>query len=315
MIMVQAPQMITWMQSLSDPIRARLLRILDRTELTVAELCTVLQLPQSTVSRHLKVLSDEDWVSARRDGSSNLYRMRNREVSPAQRKLWDVVKGQCVHQTTADQDESRLDQVLESRKSRSEAFFSTSAEKWDRLRIELFGTRLDTWMLGASLNPECVVGDLGCGTGILSQTVAPWAAKVIAVDSSSAMIQAARKRLKDKGNVEVRKGELTSLPIEDDVLHLSMMSLVLPYVRSPQDVLEEVYRVTRKGGRVVLLDMVSHDRAEYRDSMGHLWQGFSESQIREWLEKANWKKVKYELVPPDPDAKGTGLFVASAICG
>ena len=311
--MVQAPQMITWMQSLSDPIRARLLRILDRTELTVAELCSILQLPQSTVSRHLKVLSDEDWVSARRDGSSNLYRMRNREVAAAQRKLWDVVKGQCVHQTTADQDEARLDQVLETRRSRSDAFFSTSAEKWDRLRNELFGSRLDTWMLGAALNPELIIGDLGCGTGILSQTVSPWVSKVIAVDSSSAMIQAARKRLKERGNVEVRKGELTSLPIEDEVLHLSMMSLVLPYVRSPLDVLEEVFRVTRKGGRVILLDMVSHDRSEYRESMGHLWQGFSESQIREWLEKASWKKVKYELVPPDPDAKGTGLFVASAV--
>jgi ubiquinone/menaquinone biosynthesis C-methylase UbiE len=311
--MVQAPQMITWMQSLSDPIRARLLRILDRTELTVAELCSILQLPQSTVSRHLKVLSDEDWVSARRDGSSNLYRMRNREVAAAQRKLWDVVKGQCVHQTTADQDEARLDQVLETRRSRSDAFFSTSAEKWDRLRNELFGSRLDTWMLGAALNPELIIGDLGCGTGILSQTVSPWVSKVIAVDSSSAMIQAARKRLKERGNVEVRKGELTSLPIEDEVLHLSMMSLVLPYVRSPLDVMEEVFRVTRKGGRVILLDMVSHDRSEYRESMGHLWQGFSESQIREWLEKASWKKVKFELVPPDPDAKGTGLFVASAV--
>jgi ArsR family transcriptional regulator len=258
-------------------------------------------------------LSDEDWVSARRDGSSNLYRMRNREVAAAQRKLWDVVKGQCVHQTTADQDEARLDQVLETRRSRSDAFFSTSAEKWDRLRNELFGSRLDTWMLGAALNPELIIGDLGCGTGILSQTVSPWVSKVIAVDSSSAMIQAARKRLKERGNVEVRKGELTSLPIEDEVLHLSMMSLVLPYVRSPLDVMEEVFRVTRKGGRVILLDMVSHDRSEYRESMGHLWQGFSESQIREWLEKASWKKVKFELVPPDPDAKGTGLFVASAV--
>jgi len=261
----------------------------------------------------LKVLSDEDWVSARRDGSSNLYRMRNREVAPAQRKLWDVVKGQCVHPTTADQDEARLEQVLEARRSRSETFFSTSAEKWDRLRNELFGCRLDTWMLGASLNPESIVGDLGCGTGILSQTVAPWVAKVIAVDSSAAMIQAVRKRLKEKINVDVRKGELSSLPIEDETLHLGMMSLVLPYVRSPQDVMEEAYRVTRKGGRVILLDMVSHDRSEYRESMGHLWQGFSEAQIREWLEKANWKKVRYELVPPEPEAKGTGLFVASAI--
>ncbi|XZE20454.1 ArsR/SmtB family transcription factor [Pirellulaceae bacterium SH449] len=301
------------MQSLSDPIRARLLRILDRSEMTVAELCLVLQLPQSTVSRHLKVLSDEAWVTSRREGCSNLYRMRAREVDPAQRRLWEVVSGECVHRPTADQDEARLEQVLESRQSRSQTFFSTSAEKWDRLRSELFGYRMDVWMLCATLSPDSIVGDLGCGTGVLSQTIAPWVAKVYAVDSSTAMIQAARKRLKDRGNVEVRKGELTSLPLEDEQLSVALMSLVLPYVPTPQHVFDQIHRVTRNGGRLVMLDMVPHDRSEYRESMGHMWQGFSESQICSWLQQANWKDIRYELVPPEPEAKGTGLFVASAV--
>lgn len=281
--------------------------------MTVAELCLVLQLPQSTVSRHLKVLSDEDWVTSRREGSSNLYRMRAREVDPSQRRLWEVVSGECVHRPTAEQDEARLVQVLESRRSRSQTFFSTSAEKWDRLRSELFGYRMDVWMLGATLSPDSVVGDLGCGTGVLSQTIAPWVARVYAVDSSSAMIQAARVRLKERSNVEVRKGELTALPLEDEQLSVALMSLVLPYVLTPQHVFEEIYRVTRNGGRLVMLDMIPHDRSEYRDSMGHMWQGFSESQICSWLRQANWKDVRYELVPPEPEAKGTGLFVASAV--
>ena len=90
--MTTSAPMILWMQSLSDPTRARLLRLLERTELTVAEMCTTLQLPQSTVSRHLKLLSDDGWAVSRRDGTSNLYRMPNGDMDPAQKKLWNVVK-------------------------------------------------------------------------------------------------------------------------------------------------------------------------------------------------------------------------------
>jgi DNA-binding transcriptional ArsR family regulator len=304
--------MITWMQSLSDPIRARLLRLLDRSELTVAELCNTLQLPQSTVSRHLKVLGDEGWLSLRRDGTSHWYKMRSREVDPAQRKLWGVVKTQSVLEQTAEQDDARLEQVLEIRRSRSQAFFSTAVERWDRLRTELFGPRIDAWMLGASLPADTVFGDLGSGTGGLSQIVAPWVSRVIAIDASAAMLQAAKKRLRDVQNVELRKGELTRLPIDDETLSLGALALVLPYVSSPQEVLDEAYRVTRRGGRLILMDMIPHDRSEYREQMGHLWQGFSEAQVREWLQKANWVNVRYTVVPPDADAQGTGLFVASA---
>ena len=46
--------------TLADATRSRMLLLLERHELTVSELCTVLQLPQSTVSRHLKTLSDAE---------------------------------------------------------------------------------------------------------------------------------------------------------------------------------------------------------------------------------------------------------------
>jgi len=310
--MSATPPIIVWMQSLSDPIRARLLRLLDRTELTVAELCSVLQLPQSTVSRHLKVLGDENWISSRREGTSNLYRMRNQEVDLVQKKLWGVVKNHGVLDSTAEQDDARLEQVLETRRSKSQVFFSTSAEKWDRLRSELFGHRIDAWTLGALLGSDAVIGDLGCGTGGLSQVMAPWVKQIIAVDSSSAMIQTAKKRLRDYDNVDVRKGELSSLPIEDECITASVMALVLPYVVDPTSVLAEVHRVTKISGRLVLIDMVPHDRSEYREQMGHCWFGFSEEQIREWLVQSGWDPSRYFCIPPDPDAKGPGLFITVA---
>ncbi len=305
--------MILWMQSLSDPTRARLLRLLERTELTVAEMCITLQLPQSTVSRHLKLLSDDGWAVSRRDGTSNLYRMPNGEMEPSQKKLWSVVKSHSVLASTSDQDDARLDQVIEMRRSKSQAFFSSAASKWDRLRAELFGHRVDAWAFAASMPNDAIVGDLGCGTGSVAQTLAPWVEQVIAVDSSAAMLQSARKRLKDLTNIDLRRGELTQLPIEDETLSYAILILVLPYLITPQSVFQEAWRVTKPGGKLIVVDMVSHDRSEYREELGHSWQGFPADQIRSWMKQARWQHMRYALMPPETDAKGTGLFVTTAI--
>ena len=305
--------MILWMQGLSDPTRARLLRLLERSELTVAEMCTTLQLPQSTVSRHLKLLSDDGWAVSRRDGTSNLYRMPNGEMDGSQKKLWNLVKGHSVPTSTSDQDDARLEQVIDARRSRSQAFFSSAASKWDRLRAELFGHRVDAWAFASTLPGEAIVGDLGCGTGAISQTLSPWVEQVIAVDSSAAMIQSARKRLKDLSNIDLRRGELTQLPIDDETLTHAILILVLPYMASPESVFQEVWRVTKPGGKLVVVDMVPHDRSEYREELGHSWQGFPADQIQSWMKKSRWQHQRYALMPPETDAKGTGLFVTTAI--
>ncbi len=304
--------MILWMQSLSEPTRARLLRLLEKSELSVAEMCTILQLPQSTVSRHLKVLAEDGWASARREGASNWYRMVNGELPTAQKKLWSVVRAHTVSDTTMEQDEARLEQVLESRRGKAQNFFSSASGRWDRLRGELFGYRIDAWAIAAALDTSCILGDLGCGTGMISHTTAPWVEQVIAVDSSLAMLNAARKRLKDIDNVDLRRGELTELPIDDCILTTALLVLVLPYLPDPARALHEVHRVTKPDGRLVILDMLPHDRVEYREELGHTWMGFSKIQITQWLEQAGWELERWLVVPPDPDAKGTQTFVATA---
>jgi len=311
--MTSSAPMILWMQSLSDPTRARLMRLLERTELTVAEMCTTLQLPQSTVSRHLKLLSDDGWVGSRRDGTSNLYRMPSGEMDAPQKKLWNVVKAHSVPASTAEQDDARLDQVVDARRSKSQAFFSSASERWDRLRAELFGHRVDAWALAAAIPPDAVVGDLGCGTGSVSLVLAPWADQVIAVDSSAAMLQSARKRLKELPNVQLRRGELTQLPIEDESLSHAILILVLPYLTNPQSVFQEAWRVTKPGGKLIVVDMIPHNRSEYREELGHSWLGFPAEQIQAWMNQAGWRQSKFVLVPHDPEAKGTGLFVTTAL--
>src|SRR5207302_4849766 len=111
--MIQSPEkqpdsLLGWMESLADPTRLRLLRLLERHELGVAELCDVLQLPQSTVSRHLKVLADEGWLRSRAQGTTNLYRMDAAEVETPARRLWALTREHTESWATVEQDRRRL---------------------------------------------------------------------------------------------------------------------------------------------------------------------------------------------------------------
>src|SRR3954462_15986069 len=107
--------LLGWIGSLADATRLRLLRLLERHELGVIELCDVLQLPQSTVSRHLKVLAEGGWVSSRRQGTTHLYRMILDELEAATRKLWLLAREQSDDWGTIAQDESRLSRRLKER--------------------------------------------------------------------------------------------------------------------------------------------------------------------------------------------------------
>src|SRR5438132_1474405 len=180
---------------LSDPIRVRMLAVLEGNELTVSELCDVVQLPQSTVSRHLKTLADGEWVNSRRDGTRRLYTLPLDDVDASAKRLWEAIREQVTSSSTAAHDERRLKHVLAKRKTQSEAFFSSAAGQWDRLREELFGPTSHLIALGALLDPSCVIGDLGCGTGVVSAWLALFCERIIAVDASKEMIGAARENL------------------------------------------------------------------------------------------------------------------------
>lgn len=307
-----APAMLTWMSSLADATRARILRLVERDELTVADLCAVLQLPQSTVSRHLKLLADEGWVAARPDGTSRLYRLTVDDLGPAARRLWGLLREQTATAPVTAQDDQRLASILAERRTRSQTFFATAAGQWDRLRREMFGERFDLHALAALLDEEWVVGDLGCGTGQITAALAPFVRRVIAVDGSRAMLKAARQRLATLANVEVRQGELDALPIDDTALDAAALCLAVHHLADPPAVLRETARVLRPGGRVLLVDMLEHDRQEYRQEMGHVWLGFSPTQLTGWLHGTGFDRVRVLPLPSAAQATGPALFAATA---
>jgi ArsR family transcriptional regulator len=300
------------MSALADPTRCRILLLLDRHELTVSELCAALRLPQSSVSRHLKTLADDDWVTSRRDGTSRFYSMPLDDLDSGASRLWPLIREQVATTATAGQDEQRLHDVLARRRAKSEEFFATAAAGWDRLRGDLFGDTFFLWAILGLIDPSLTVGDLGCGTGQLSETVAAHVHRVIAVDASDDMLTAARARLGRLPNVDLRKGDLEALPIPAGELDAAVMSLVLHYSPDPARALAEVARVLQPGGRVLIVDMLPHEHGEYQQQMGHVWLGFSDRQTTRFLTAAGFGNVRIRALPTDPRAKGPALFAAVA---
>jgi len=299
--------------ALGDATRSRMLLLLERHELTVGELCSILRLPQSTVSRHLKTLADAGWVSSRRDGTSRFYTLALDERDDQSRRLWTLLRDEVGGTSGADQDARRLKAVLAGRQSKSQEFFESAAGQWDKLRQDLFGRDSHFQAIPALLGGHWVVGDLGCGTGELTAVLAPFVKTVIAVDRSDDMLNAARRRLQDIANADIRKGELEALPIGDAELDAATLVLVLHHLSDPAAALREAARVLKPGGRLVVADMLPHDHEEYRQQMGHVWLGFAEDQMRRLCAAAGLDEVRIVPLGANRDAKGPALFVAGAI--
>jgi ArsR family transcriptional regulator len=176
----------------------------------------------------------------------------------------------------------------------------------------MFGDRFHLAALAAFADPAWTVGDLGCGTGQVPAALAPFVARVIAVDGSAAMLQAAKRRLHGIDNVELRRGDLEQLPIDDARLDAATLMLVLHHVPEPERALAEAARVVKPGGRAIVVDMLPHERENYHQQMGHVWLGFGEEHLGRLLAGSGFTDVRIVPLPPDARAKGPGLFVATA---
>ncbi|HYE60465.1 MAG TPA: metalloregulator ArsR/SmtB family transcription factor [Phycisphaerales bacterium] len=301
--------------ALSDMTRLRILRLVECEALSVGELAQVVQLPQSTVSRHLKVLADAAWVVRRSEGTAGFYRLVLDDLPTESRSLWLAVREQIPGTHEVEEDQRRLRSVLAERRTDSLSFFGRFAGEWDHLRNELFGARFTSLALLSLIRSDWTIADLGCGTGNASELLAPVVERVVAVDVSGPMLEAARERLKDAPNVTFVEAVAEKLPIPDRTIDAAVAVLVLHHIADPGAFLTEAARILRAGragGTLLIVDMVEHDRTEYRQTMGHQHLGFSHQSMTRLLKSAGFADVNYRELPTEPDAKGPGLFVATA---
>ncbi len=297
---------------LSDMTRLRLLTLLATNELTVGELASTMQLPQSTASRHLKILLNSGWIGRRTHGTSSRYWFETDDLSSEFLDLWVPINAQLVDSPQVRQDQHRLTQVLSERRFDTMAFFGQVGSEWDVMRTELFGRIFADEALLALLPNSWVIADLGCGTGDLSAKIAPHVAQVIAVDMSDEMLTAARKRLGANDNIAFYEADLMHLPIETAAVDAACISLVLHHVTDPEAAIAEAIRIVKPGsGRLLIIDMLQHDRAEYKHTMGHQHLGFTTTEITNWMECNGLVDIQIKTLTSPPDAMGPELLVAS----
>jgi ArsR family transcriptional regulator len=296
--------------ALGDHTRTRLLVLLERHELSVNELCAAVGLPQSTVSRHLQVLSRAELVSSRSEGTSRYYRLG--PLDEVAEGLWQAVRGELETSPDTAGDEARALRAIELRRTELEQVFVRLTTAWDAERLRLFGPGVELKAFPALLDPGWVVADLGCGTGIVAEALAPYVARVIGVDASPYQLKEAARRLRDAANVELRQARLEALPLESGSVDAAVLALVLHYVPEPRQALREAARILKRGGRLLVVDVTAHTREEYRLRLGHVWQGFTRAQLQEWLEGCGLGEVRFHDLPTEREAAGPPLFTAAA---
>lgn len=290
---------------LADPTRLRILLVLEREELSVAELQEILTMGQSTMSTHLAQLKSAGLVEDRRNGKNILYRLNpqaggwNGEFH----EVMNLLRRSAAEIPEGAQDEEALRLVLRKRQDKVRAYFDELAGKFGRQYVpgRSWQGLAETLL---ALMPPMTIADLGAGEGTFSQLLARRAVTVIAVDNSDRMVEYGSELAKRHGvlNLEYRKGDLEDVPIADAAVDLAFFSQSLHHAPHPAVAAREAYRILKPGGRIVVLDLLRHSFEEAREMYADLWLGFTEVELRGFLHKAGFRAIETSLVHKEQES-------------
>jgi len=285
---------------LSDSTRVRLLALLEREELTVAELAAVTRLAQPRVSTHLAKLKEHGLVRDRRAGVSAYYRFAEDEMDKAQRALWSALSA-GADDPLLRSDAERLPEVLAARASEQNWADSVAGD------MERHYSPGRTWeALARTALPLLWPGDvldIASGDGVLAELLSPHADRYVCIDSSQRVVNAATERLRRFENVEVREGDMHALPFAEASFDLVVLMHALTYASKPAQAVAEAARVLKPGGRLLLSSLARHEHRSVVEAYGHVNLGFTARELQRFAEKAglavaNCETVTRERRPP-----------------
>jgi ubiquinone/menaquinone biosynthesis C-methylase UbiE len=284
------------LRALSDPTRLRIVALLERGELSVAELQEITRLGQSRISTHLGLLQESDLVQSRREGKRAFYKLNDQADAAAREFIQVAIRG-AKELPEHSSDQINLKRVLNRRREQAEVYFNQIAGRFDRV----YGPGRSWQAFGHLLLrvlPPLVVADLGAGEGLLSELLARRCKRVIAVDNSEKIVAFGKAKAKKNGlkNLEFRLGDLQKPPIEAESVDLVVLSQALHHAEVPGEAIAAAHRILRPGGQMMILDLLQHNFEKARDLYGDRWLGFAESDLHHWLENAGFKKVEITVV-------------------
>jgi len=288
--------MLDLFKALADPCRLRLAAVLLRGEFTVQELTRIMEMGQSRISRHLKILTEAGVLSVKRQGTWSYYRAG--EENAFFEAIRPAFERELERLPRRHDDLAALAAVLEERRKKSLEFFDQHARQWDTLARTLLPIPDYLERLLALVPPVGTLLEIGVGTGALLPELAARAGEVIGVDHSPAMLDEARRRLAASGQqgVELRLGEMTHLPLMDEGAGCVVANMVLHHAPNPLAVLQEMVRVLRPGGTVALADLARHEREWAREQLADQWLGFAEEELRAWFRSAGLEGVEVQRI-------------------
>lgn len=281
----------------ADPNRLRILLLLEREELSVAELQDILAKGQSQISTHLAQLKAAGLVEDRREGKNSFYRLT------AATELMDLLRRAASEVEEAEADEEALRLALRKRRDHMRRYFDELAGKFGRQYVPGRSWKGVAEAL-LKLMPPLVIADLGAGEGTISQLMAQRARKVIAIDNSEKMVEFGSELAKKHGiaNLEYRLGDLEDVPIRSGTVDLAFLSQALHHAPHPEKAIAEAWRILKPGGRIEILDLNRHQFEEAREMYADLWLGFTELEIEKFLKGAGFRNVETAIVYRETEA-------------
>jgi ubiquinone/menaquinone biosynthesis C-methylase UbiE/DNA-binding transcriptional ArsR family regulator len=298
---------------LSDSTRLRLLALLLREELSVAELQEILGMAQSRISSQLALLRQADFVSDRREGKKAFYSLRA-SLPPRQLTLLRAACESVAGLPESAEDRDSLDRCLQKRRRVSEQYFNLIAGKLGKHHCpgrswEAIGH------LALRLVPAITVADLGAGEGLLSQLIAHRAERVWCIDNSVKMVEVGTELARKNGlaNLTYKLGDIEQVPLPDKSVDLAILSQALHHASHPQTAVDEACRILKPGGQLLVLDLREHNFEKARELYGDLWLGFKESVLHGFLKKAGFQQVEVTAVSREASEPHFETLLASGV--
>lgn len=285
---------------LSDPTRMRLLALLMREELSVAELQEILGMGQSRISSQLALLRQAGLVTDRRDGKKAFYSLRS-TLPLSQYNLLKAASESVSELPVMDEDTESLDRILIKRRKVSEQYFNLIA---GRLGKNYCPGR--SWEaighLALRLTPSIEIADLGAGEGLISQLLAKRSKQVWCIDNSPRMIEVGTELAKknDLANLTYKLGDIEKVPLADASVDVAILSQALHHAQHPQIAVQEAFRILKPEGQILILDLNEHTFEKARELYADVWLGFKESVLHQFLKKAGFQNVEVSLTAKEP---------------